>query len=113
MDDLIYRAALLADIAASVVFSGRTARNAEISGANKIIDRIKAAPKVEAEPVKHARWKQATEPLGWDEVDCIECSECQESWIIDEDFEIDEASEYWHYCPNCGTKMDGERKEND
>ena len=53
--DLIDRSALLADIAASVVFSGRTARNPEICGANKIIDRIKEAPTVDAVEVVRCR----------------------------------------------------------
>ena len=48
MADLIDCDALMADIATSVVFSGRTSRNAEMRGANKIIDRIKAAPTVDA-----------------------------------------------------------------
>ena len=55
MADLIDRDALLADIAATVVFSGRTAINAGIHGANKIIDRIKAAPTVEAVEVVRCR----------------------------------------------------------
>ena len=55
MADLIDRAALMADIAASVVFSGRTARNAEIHGTNKIIGRIKAAPTVDAVEVVRCR----------------------------------------------------------
>ena len=53
MADLIDRDALMADIATSVVFSGRTSRNAEMRGANKIIDRIKAAPTVDATEVIH------------------------------------------------------------
>lgn len=69
---------------------------------------LKYEPTIEAEPVKHGRWKQTIEPLGWNEVACVECSECQESWIIEEDFGIDEALEDWHYCPNCGAKMDKE-----
>ena len=47
MDDLIRKRALLADINASVVFSGSPGWSAEIAGANKILDRIKAAPTVE------------------------------------------------------------------
>lgn len=57
MDNLIDRDALIADIAASVVFSGKNSRNAEIRSANKIIDRIKTAQTVDAEPVKHGRWE--------------------------------------------------------
>lgn len=64
MTDLIDRAALLADIEEAVVFSGRPGiQFAEISGANKIIDRIKAAPAVDAESV-------------------VRCKECK--WLYDE-----------------------------
>lgn len=47
--DLISRRALLADIEESVVFSVKNGQpSAEIRGANKITDRIKAAPAVDA-----------------------------------------------------------------
>ena len=62
--------------------------------------------------VRHGRWKQTTEPLGWNEVDCVECSVCGESWVIDEDFGFDETTVFWRYCPNCGAKMDGEIHDN-
>ena len=55
MADLIDRNALLADIAASVVFSGRTSRNDEIHGAIKVIARIEAAPTVDAVEVVQCR----------------------------------------------------------
>ena len=55
MADLIDRDALMADIATSVVFSGRTSRNAGMRGANKTIDRIKAAPTVDAVEVVRCR----------------------------------------------------------
>ena len=63
--------------------------------------------------VKHGEWLQTKEPLGWHDVDCVECSICHESWICDEDFDFEFCKEMWHYCPNCGAKMDkyGERKE--
>lgn len=48
MDELISRRALLQDIEEAVVFSGRLDHTAEMKGANKIIDRIKAAPAVDA-----------------------------------------------------------------
>ncbi len=48
MADLIDRAALMADIESTVVFSGRELRNAEIRGANKVMDRIADAPTVDA-----------------------------------------------------------------
>ena len=52
MADLIDRAALFADIDETFVFSGRVGSEfAQIRGANKIIDRIKAAKAVDAVPV--------------------------------------------------------------
>lgn len=61
--------------------------------------------RLKAEPVKHGRWLQAQEPLGWREVDCIECSNCHDSWVLDEDYSFDDISP-WKYCPACGAKMD-------
>lgn len=61
--------------------------------------------------VRHGEWKQATEPCGWHDVDCVVCSACGESWILDGDFDFDVVKDFWNYCPNCGAKMDGERKE--
>ena len=49
MNDLISRSALLADIEETVVFSVKDGQpSAEIRGANKITDRIKNAPAVDA-----------------------------------------------------------------
>lgn len=48
-DELISRQALLKDVEETVVFSARPDKpSAEIRGANKILDRIKAAPSVDA-----------------------------------------------------------------
>ena len=55
MAKYIDRETLMADIEESVVFSGRQSRNAEILGANKIIDRIKVAPMVDVVPVVRCR----------------------------------------------------------
>lgn len=60
--------------------------------------------------VKHGYWKQTQEPLGWQDLDCVECSICHESFICDEDFGYEDFKELWKYCPNCGAKMDGERR---
>lgn len=54
-------------------------------GARKLIEE---APAVDAVPVVHGRWDRS----GY-------CSEC--------DFWTCYCSDY-HYCPNCGAKMDGE-----
>lgn len=56
MDDLISRSALLQDIEESIVFSGRSDEtSAEMRGAHKVVDRIKAAPTVDAVEVVRCR----------------------------------------------------------
>jgi hypothetical protein len=50
-------------------------------------------------------WKQTEEPMGWHDVDCVECSVCGESWVLDDNLDFDLIVEYWHYCPNCGASM--------
>ena len=66
-----------------------------------------AYPKADVVEVRHGEWIETQEPLGWCDVDCAECSVCHESWIIGEDSSIDDYECMWHYCPNCGARMDG------
>ena len=54
---------------------------------------------------KQGEWKQTKEPLGWKDVDCVECSACHESWMCDEDFDFECCKEFWKYCPHCGAVM--------
>ena len=75
--------------------------------ATDIYNVIKSAPTADVVEVRHGKWIETQEPLGWCDVDCAECSVCHESWIIDEDSSIDDYKCMWHYCPNCGAKMDG------
>lgn len=76
-------------------------------GWNAAVKILKEAPAVDVQEIKHGKWIETQEPLGWCDVDCAECSVCHESWIIDEDSSIDDYECMWHYCPNCGAKMDG------
>lgn len=55
-----------------------------------VIKSVADAPTIEAEPVKHGRWKKRGRNLG-------ECSGCGEVVIV-----------RYPYCPNCGAKMDEE-----
>ena len=64
-------------------------------------------PTIDAVEVVHGRWKQTKEPLGFQEVDCVECSNCHELWVMDEEYEFEDFLA-WKYCPNCGAKMDGD-----
>lgn len=60
---------------------------------NVILDRLPAADVVE---VVHARWEKIyDEPL----VNKYRCTNCKAEKMRD------------NYCPNCGAKMKGERKE--
>lgn len=56
---------------------------------------VKAAPTIDAVPVVHGRWKWKGRFKA--------CSEC--GTYIDWDNTL--GASHWHYCPNCGTKMDG------
>ena len=66
---------------------------------------VEAQDTVDAEPVFHGRWVKVN--------DCVligsghhwECSVCRK-WVLRKHTD-------WHYCPNCGAKMDGERREDE
>ena len=61
---------------------------------------IRNAPTVEAVEVVHGRWEPwAIQPNGF--VGSYRCTACGIANINDS-----------NYCPNCGAKMDGERKDN-
>ena len=75
----------------------------------KGVDLIPAADVVE---VRHGKWLKTEEPMGWHDVDCIECSACHGSWVIADDVSFEDYVEGWKYCPNCGAKMDG-KDDND
>ncbi len=64
-----------------------------------VIKRIDNAPTADVAPVVHARWVYERTYQGMKYV----CSECGE---IPECFEP-------NYCPNCGAKMDGERRNDE
>lgn len=58
---------------------------------------VDIAPDVDAVPVVRGEWKLIESELPWIEYRCSECGTY---------------SKYaTHYCPNCGAKMDGERKD--
>ena len=73
----------------------------------KMVEITQRQPTADVVEVKHGEWLKTEEPLGYRDVDCIECSACHDSWVIDEDFDFEDHKQYWKYCPNCGAKMDG------
>lgn len=103
MSDYIDRAALGIGLCNRDVFENK----GYADGWNAAVKILKEAPAVDVQEIKHGKWIETQEPLGWCDVDCAECSVCHESWIIDEDSSIDDYECMWHYCPNCGAIMDG------
>lgn len=60
---------------------------------------LESRPTIDAEPVRHGRWK----PDVWR----FECSVC-DTWFNLDDCYSDEPTAEMNYCPNCGCKMDAE-----
>ena len=61
----------------------------------KIIDHIEKMPTVEAGSVRHGKWWMNREERTGG------CSECK---FVTDVFNTG----LWNYCPNCGSKMDGD-----
>lgn len=117
MAEYIERGALIADIGETVIFTvreGATLPNAEMRGANKVIDRIKSASAADVVEVRHGEWEitkkvlTSSNPYIDDDYYIrVECSECG--------FRVQETRGGYgyakpittNYCPNCGAKMDG------
>lgn len=57
-------------------------------------------PDADIAPVRHGRWVPKRKVYRTPSAKNHTCSECGL-----------EVAELWHYCPNCGAQMDGERKE--
>lgn len=92
--------ALLEDIEQTVRFSCRDGvPSAEMRGANKIIDRIKAAPTISPDDVRGVgKWVE--EYLDY------KCSACGET-VKDEIFYMFYPYQLPKFCPNCGARMKG------
>lgn len=66
---------------------------------------IKKMPKgiiADVSPVHHGRWEDSIDE--WFGTDVYTCSKCRESYVL---VEGTPKENLWHYCPNCGAKMDG------
>ena len=61
------------------------------------IDALWELPAIEAEPIKHGRWKDKEDPYGFFDTIPV-CSECGHTTKM---------REKYRYCPNCGARMDG------
>lgn len=70
----------------------------ELFYAGTVLDYIKEAPTVDAEPVRHGKWILYPDNQS-KVVEADDCSVCGAQWIFGEKYD---------YCPSCGAKMDGE-----
>ena len=70
----------------------------------RIFDIISEIPTADVAPVVHARWIYVEETLATSSGWC--CSACRRPRWLSPD-----VPEVFKYCPNCGAKMDGERKD--
>ena len=59
-------------------------------------------PTAEVSPVRHGMWEDSTDE--WFGTDVYTCSKCRESYVL---LEGTPKENLWHYCPNCGCRMDG------
>ena len=71
--------------------------NEYVYDTNAILDSIDAQPTVDAVEVVHGRWMEFNTMMT--------CSVCDKDWYYD-----DNNCDEFNYCPNCGAKMDGERR---
>ena len=65
---------------------------------------ISKTPTIDAVPVRHGKWIYGND-FHWYTASCNKCGYQRRT-----DIKADGWNQ-WRYCPNCGSKMDGERKE--
>ena len=119
MADLISRAAAIAEVEEylqeldSCISEPDLKLDGYRNGLQVAINELKDLPAVDAVPVIHARWKSYSVPHWTKRLDDYGdpeykyhdehvCSACGRRTIIKENF-----------CPKCGAKMDGERRDSE
>lgn len=65
---------------------------------------IESIPAADVRPVVRGRWIHTTQPMGWRDEECAECSACGEDFVLDE-WAMDDFTNLMHFCPNCGADM--------
>lgn len=69
---------------------------------------LTSIPAADVRPVVRGKWIQTTQPMGWEDEECAECSVCGEDFVLDE-WSMDDFTNTMNFCPNCGADMRGER----
>lgn len=117
MADLISRAAAIEYLMTNMGW--RDEDGYEVDDADEkraiITDLINGIPAVDAVPVVHARWIVVhgyCTPGGDPVWACSKCGKGLHVFGIEHStYGSDIADDQWVACPNCGAKMDGERRE--
>ena len=65
---------------------------------------IKSIPAADVVEVRHGRWTIAEDDYYG--LNIVKCSVCHEEWCFEEGDDVFDLN--YHYCPNCGCKMDKE-----
>ncbi len=76
---------------------------------NDAVDIVENTPTADVAEVRHGKWLviENDEDELWKGGGHYECSSCGYGFSFGGYFELDEEP----YCPHCGAKMDGERRE--
>ena len=73
---------------------------------DEITQEIFDAPTVDAVEVVHGDWTIIEND--YDGTTTLECSVCEMSFCFEEYDGLLQQAQTYHYCPNCGAKMDGD-----
>lgn len=69
----------------------------------KMHEQVDSLPTADVAEVRHGRWDASDRYKFLDGSTCIRCTECGAA------LHLEEYQKYhWHYCPNCGARMDEE-----
>ena len=76
-----------------------------------LVDTFADIPAADVAPVRHGKWLNF-----YGDFSTAECELCAELYEVSPDESpqkeyFDAFKEFYRYCPNCGAKMDGERKK--
>lgn len=81
------------------------------NGFDECVDRVENFPDADVVPVKHGRWEEHCGIVRYKHtnIPVFMCSVCGDYFC---DI-VSKHADFYHYCPNCGAKMDGDMNETD
>ena len=106
MPEYIERSAALDKLDEALVRSIESGGSHEASGLVTAKCQIAAVPTADVVEVRHGEWERVDFDGAW------KCSICGEEIIADAYGDVHPFDDCgWIWCPKCGAKMDGERRE--